>query len=128
MSVDLSPMIDLVFLLLIFFMTSSTIITYLKDQRVMLPVAEDARVPKAVKQRVIINVYENGDAGDEHGVRLSRTEMAARLRAAVGARPEVRLQIRPDRRVAHGAVKQVLETAREAGIRNVIFTAYTSDR
>ena len=39
LQVDMSPMIDLVFLLLIFFMVSSTMITYRQDPNVKIPVA-----------------------------------------------------------------------------------------
>ena len=39
MKVDLSPMIDLVFLLLIFFIVASNLITYRKDPNVVIPVA-----------------------------------------------------------------------------------------
>jgi len=123
--VDLSPLIDLVFLLLIFFMTSSTIITYLKDSRIDLPISEDARVPEAVTHRVLINVYEDGRLGDEHGAPIDPATLEDRFRklAALGTK----VQVRPDRRVKHGDVKQVLNAARSAGIEEVIFTAYTSE-
>jgi biopolymer transport protein ExbD len=124
-TVDLSPLIDLVFLLLIFFMTSSTIITYLKDSRIDLPISEDARVPKAVAHRILINVYEDGRLGDEHGAPIDPETLERRLRNA--APQGAKIQIRPDRRVKHGDVRQVLNAARRAGIEEVIFTAYTSE-
>ena len=39
LKVDMSPMIDLVFLLLIFFMVSSTLITFRKDPDGKIPIA-----------------------------------------------------------------------------------------
>ncbi len=124
-TVDLSPLIDLVFLLLIFFMTSSTIITYLKDSRVDLPISKDARVAKAVTHRVLINVYEDGSLGDEHGAPVDPTTLEDRLRSV--AAQGTKLQIRPDRHVNHGDVKKVLNAARRAGIEEVIFTAFTAE-
>ena len=68
---DLSPMIDLVFLLLIFFMVTANIITYPKDPRVIIPVASDAKVPELVDGRVVINIYEDGTIKDVEGRVLS---------------------------------------------------------
>ena len=60
MKVDMSPMIDLVFLLLIFFMVSSTLITYRKDPDVIIPVATAGKVPKDIQGRVILNILTTG--------------------------------------------------------------------
>ena len=120
-------MIDLVFLLLIFFMTGSTMISYLKDQRVVLPVAEDAQIPNAIRARYLVNVYADGTYADEHGEKKSLSELGTHMRAAIMAEPGIRLFVRPDRRVAHGAVRKLVDTAREAGIEKVIFSAYTRD-
>ena len=128
LELDLSPMIDLVFLLLIFFMTSSTLITFLKDRRVDLPVADEARVPLVVTARFIVNVYEDGSIGDEHGRALTPPDLTRRLRADRARLPSLRLHVRPDRRVAHAAVHRVLTAARDAGVTDVVFGAYTSDR
>ena len=128
LNVDLSPLIDLVFLLLIFFMTSSTLITFLKDKRVELPIAEQARVPIAATPRLIVNVYENGSIGDEHGRRIDEAKLRHLMRTTIERNPLVRAHIRPDRHVAHAAVQRVLNVARGVGITDVVFAAYTSDR
>ena len=127
LSIDMSPMIDLVFLLLIFFMTSSTIITYLKDKAVSLPVATDARVPKLITPRVVVNVYPDGAFADERGRALNQTSLRAYLNQAATKEPDVRLLVRPDRSVAHASVQALLKEARGAGIHDIIFAAYTSD-
>ncbi len=127
LSIDMSPMIDLVFLLLIFFMTSSTIITYLKDKSVSLPVAADARVPKLITPRVVVNVYPDGSLADERGRAMNEATLRAYLQDAAVNEPDVRLLVRPDRSVAHASVQQLLREARKAGIYDIIFAAYTSD-
>jgi biopolymer transport protein ExbD len=127
LQIDLSPMIDLVFLLLIFFMTSSTIITYLKDRRVELPVAEDAQAPVRGSARVVINVYADGTLGDERGNPLSRERLPSYFRQAQLRDPEVKVHVRPDRRVAHISVKQVLAAAKEVELYDVVFSAHPID-
>lgn len=126
--IDMSPMIDLVFLLLIFFMTGSTMFATLQDRRVALPTADDARVPKSLRSRFVVNVYENGAYGDEQGAPLDLDQAQHRLRGAVLADPSTRLVIRSDRRVAHGAVRRLLDQAVAAGVDRVTFSAYTADR
>lgn len=128
LTVDMSPMIDLVFLLLIFFMTSSTLVTHLKEQRVELPVAPEARVVGAFTPRTVINVYADGAFGDERGRALDPDSLAVALRDAATARPDNELLIRSDRRTRHGAVQQVLAAAREAGLTDVVFSTYTAER
>jgi biopolymer transport protein ExbD len=125
--IDMSPMIDLVFLLLIFFMTSSTLITFLKDRRVDLPVAIEARIPQRVIPRLVVNVYQDGSIGDEKGNSLDEYSLPQYLRKGTEGRTDVRLQIRSDRRVAHAAVKSVLRSARSNGIERVIFSSYKAE-
>lgn len=125
--VDLSPMIDLVFLLLIFFMTSSTLITFLKDHRVELPITSEARVAQHVTPRVVLNVYQDGSFGDERGRPLGGKALPRYLNQKSSQRPDIQLQIRSDRRVAHEAVKIVLRAARSSGIEQVIFSTHTSE-
>jgi biopolymer transport protein ExbD len=127
LEIDMSPMIDLVFLLLIFFMTGSTMFSYLQDPRVALPVADAAQVPRTLRSRLLVNVYENGTYADEQGHTMSLEELREHFRGALLADPGIRLFVRSDRRVAHGAVRRLLNTAADAGLDRVIFAAYTTD-
>ena len=119
-------MIDLVFLLLIFFMTSSSMITYLKDQKVELPIADTAQVPKSMQSRYLINVYEEGSYGDDHGTAMSLVEFKKAIQGLHVANPGFRLFIRADRRATHGAVRKLMDIAREVGVHHIIFSTYTS--
>ena len=72
---DLSPMIDLVFLLLIFFMVTANMITYKKDKRVVVPIASDAKVPEIIEGRVVLNVLEDGSVVDTEKRVLSHEDV-----------------------------------------------------
>ena len=124
--VDMSPMIDLVFLLLIFFMTSSSMITFLKDRNVELPVAESAQVPKSVKSRLLVNVYAEGTYGDDRGSALSLADVKQDMQGLIVANPGFRLFIRADRRSAHRSVREFLDVARDVGVQQVIFSTFTA--
>lgn len=127
--VDLSSMIDLVFLLLIFFMTSSTMITYGKDQRVLVPIASHAAVPKLVSDRVIVNILLDGTCYDESGEKKLSLERIERLMAIHKSRfPTAKLHLRADQRVPHHLVKRVVDASRRGGVSQVIFSTYVTGR
>ena len=67
---NMSPMIDLVFLLLIFFMVNSTLIIVRIDKEVKIPTADQAKVAKDAQGRIVINIRENGDFFDVNHERL----------------------------------------------------------
>ena len=63
---DMSPMIDMVFLLLIFFMVASRMVTVKVDDKIKPPVADESIRPDNVKGRIIFNIRSDGTftAGD----------------------------------------------------------------
>ena len=129
LDLNMSPMIDMVFLLLIFFMAGSTMITFHRDKRVVVPVAQDAKVPELVAARTIINVYADGTIRDERGRRqLTVDEVRGILAAAKASDPGTRLRLRADRRVPHEYVKRVITASAEAGVNEVIIGTFVSDK
>lgn len=125
---DMSPMIDLVFLLLIFFMVASTAITYKKDRRVQIPVAAAAKVPELIEGRVVINIYPDGSVYDENSVPTSLDQVEQTMREARERNPRTRLHIRADREVAHEKVKDVIAASGRGGVNNVIFSTFVTDK
>lgn len=125
---DLSPMIDLVFLLLIFFMVSSTIITHRQDPRVAIPIASAGKVPSLASGRVLINVYADGSLRDDAGRELDVTALEARMRQAKAADPAVRLHVRADQLAAHRHVKGAIDASARGGVTNVIFSTYVTSK
>ncbi len=124
---DMSPMIDMVFLLLIFFLTSSQMITHRIDPTVKVPVADTARVPREQIGRIVFNVRENGDITGEWGDMVTPdqvTRMVARRRADT---PGLRLHVRADRRTPHEAVQKLIAASAEAGVSDVIFSTFIRD-
>ena len=128
-NVDMSPMIDLVFLLLIFFMVASTMITYKKDKRVTIPVASDAKVPELIEGRIIINVYEDGKVRDENGTTEYQPEQIEQLMAEAKARnPNTRMHLRADKNASHKTVKEVINASARGGVNNIIFSTYVTSK
>lgn len=121
--VDMAPMIDMVFLLLIFFMCASTLSSVDRTAEVDLPVATHSEVPEDLSGRGTVNILEDGSltlAGEPIDLARLRTVMAEQLRR----RPDLRLYIRADRDLEHRHVRGVLQACAEAGVADVIFAAY----
>jgi biopolymer transport protein ExbD len=121
---DLSPMIDLVFLLLIFFMVAANIITFPKDPNVVIPTASDAAVPELVEGRIVINIYLDGTVKDLDKNTLSLAELGQRISAAKTKNPNARLHLRAHKGVPYKHIQEVSRTSAQAGVPTVIFSTY----
>jgi len=121
---DLSPMIDLVFLLLIFFMVTANMITYKKDKRVVVPVASDAKVPELIEGRVVLNVLEDGSVVDTEARVLSHDDVTQVMSQAKSRNDNARLHLRADARVPYKYIKEVSRASAAGGVPTVIFSTH----
>ena len=125
---NMTPMIDVVFLLIIFFLVSSHLAKQEVHLELPLPTADSGQsAPDDETARVTINVLADGRLllagkpvapGDLQG-RLSQQ------RAAAGSDLEVR--IRSDRAAAYQRVEPILLAAARAGVWNVTFSVYREE-
>ena len=119
---DMTPMIDVVFLLIIFFLVSSHLARQEIQQVLPLPMASSGQaIVEEILPRVTINVFNNGVAMLA-GRMVSATELRERLQNQLAATgPSLEVRIRSDRHVAYRHVEPIMLAAAEAGIWNVTF-------
>ncbi len=122
---NMTPMIDVVFLLIIFFLVSSHLARQETQMALPLPGADSGEAaPQDERPRVTINVRGDGTlmlAG--HRVQAEQLQQRLRQRLAdSGASLEVR--IRGDRQVPYGSVEPVMLACARAGIWNVTYAVY----
>ena len=133
LEMDMSPMIDLTFLLLIFFMVSSHLITVQIDKRVNPPTAKNAQVAENAAGRVVVNILADGTIWAQDKIELTSTESItayvdeARVRFEEAGIP-TRLNLRADEAVDTRIIKRVVQAAAEAGVVEVIFGSYAVDK
>lgn len=133
LQMDMSSMIDLVFLLLIFFMVSSHLIIVQIDKRVKPPTAKNAQVAKNATGRVVVNVLDDGTIWAQDEIELGSTDAiteyveAARERHDESGLP-TRLNLRADKGVDTRVIKKVVQAAGDAGVSDVIFGSYVVEK
>ncbi len=126
-NVNMSAMIDLVFLLLIFFMVASKMITVPQIEGVEIPIAVEARVPKDAQGRVVINVRRDGAILDLREQILQPLDVQRIMEAAKRANPKTRLHLRVDKDVAHKHVEEVMQASARGGVSDVIFSTFVAE-
>lgn len=107
---DLTPMIDVVFLLLIFFLLTS--IFSQPSIPLDLPKAKNARLQE--EQEVTVSVRRDGTLL-LNNVELTLAELAPALRMKYSGYEQRGLNLRSDRGVPFGRVVEVMDVAKQAG-------------
>ena len=111
--IDMTPVVDTIFNLLIFFALSMNFLTN-PGITVDLPGAAAPEVARQDRDITIAITPEGAVRLD--GTPVTLEALGARLRAAAAERRDAQVLIRADRRVAHGLVVAVMDAARAAGV------------
>lgn len=119
---QLAPMIDIVFLLLIFFIVSWNFARFESDQEVKVPEAETAEQNPREPGEIIVNVLEGGVIRVSNQD-LSEEELEVKLSLLAEAFPDQPVILRGDKSVPFKHVMVVLDACQRAGIWNVAFAA-----
>lgn len=122
----MAPMIDMVFLLLVFFMCVSTLAQAEKGPVIDLPLSTESKVPEDLQNRVTISVEADGSVLIGKA-KVDHPELTRRLRVTLSDNPRLRLQVRADQNVPFAQVKSVLKTCAEAGAFEIIYATNQTD-
>lgn len=116
----MTPLIDVVFLLVIFFLVSSHLAQQETPLEIELPEAATGAEPADVEhRRVLVNVLHDGRLVVA-GQATDADRLAALLRYEVGATDTpVEVRIRADRAAEYGRVEPVFVACATAGVWNV---------
>jgi len=113
---EITPLIDIVFLMLIFFLVASRLEQADRSIDVVLPRASEAKPLTSRPEEFVINVDRSGGlfAG---ALKVDADELAGRLRQAVADNPAtLSVVVRADENVAHKHVVAAMNACVRAGV------------
>jgi biopolymer transport protein ExbD len=111
--IEIIPMIDVIFFLLVFFMISTLSMTINRGLPVNLPTAATSQ--KDVRDNVSLTVMQDGKIFlNKEPVTLQ--DMGPRVKAALAADPRLAVVINADGQVLHSTVVDILDELRQAGV------------
>jgi len=117
---QLAPMIDVVFLLLCFFVTSQIFSQWETEIDITLPTAKTGQTPQRLPGEIIINVLKTGDT-IVNGKVLDEAALGAMLKRLAELFPGQPVLLRADKAAAYEHVVRVLDHCRQADIWNISF-------
>ena len=137
--VELVPLIDCVFLLLIFFMCAATMTKVDAPTEVSLPIASNGAEQKDPSMRGTVNIVPiggrapSGELSTEEkpflvfGQLVSDEGLQTAMVERLKEEKNMRLYLRADRTVKFQLVKRAMTACAAAGISDVIFATYEHD-
>jgi biopolymer transport protein ExbD len=117
---SIAPLIDIVFLLLIFFMVTSHF-DVASGVRISLPKVAK-RILNQEKTRITLVIDKSGHTYLE-GKRIDMKTLQERLRKVVKEKGIFQVIVQADKDVSHGKVVQIMDLAKTAGAHSIIIAA-----
>ncbi len=127
---QITPLIDVVFLLLIYFMVTASLIKKEADLSFMLPAKVDTPDPLSLPIEVLIEVTESGNIminGMVFGKESNNLDdligqLIAFKEAADSSSSELIVNILPEDKALHGRIVKVMDACAAANVKNMSFS------
>ena len=113
--IDIAPLVDIMFTLIIFFLATTTFEKEERDVKVNLPESSRSSTLSSAPKVIVINVREDGSyyLGNQ-AVQLA--ELQKLMLEAVEAKADQKVLVRGDQQALHGHVAAAVLACRNAGI------------
>lgn len=123
--IDITPLVDMVFLLLIFFMLSTTFIVT-PGIKVNLPQSSAEKI-KQEKNEVQVVITEDNKVFVE-GILLDRGGLEQRLTEVARQDPQTLVIIQADAKSLHGKVVEVMDVSKQSGLNRLAIATYPQEK
>jgi biopolymer transport protein ExbD len=111
--IEIIPMIDIIFFLLVFFMISTLSMTINRSLPVNLPTAATAQ--STIRDNITLTLTQDGGLFlDKEPIALQ--DLGPRVKAALAVAPQLVVLINADGQVRHSAVVEALDALRQSGV------------
>lgn len=123
---QIAPMIDIVFLLLIFFIVTWSYARFETELDVQVPVAKEGEASNRQVGEIVINVRDTGEVV-LNGMVISKEELLEKVSKIALGYKDVAVILRGDRDTKYSDIIGVVDTCRSVGIWNVAFATQQPD-
>lgn len=132
-ALDMSPMIDMVFLLLIFFVVNSSQAIVKQDSDVRPPVASFGKKQEEKNGRIVVNVFKDGSYATERGLPLASDEDIFEMVKKAKEENDLKsykskLHLRGDKDAVFKFSRKVIAASAKAGVDQVMFATYSTSK
>lgn len=124
-AINLTSMIDVLFLLIIFFMVGTRFSESERQIQLTLPKSSSPTSMAAQPAPKVVTMYSDGSI-ELDGQRLNTNQLTSALAPAVQNYPDLRVQLRADAGGSVMQASQVMEAISRAGVKNVGWTMTAS--
>jgi biopolymer transport protein ExbD len=119
--ISIAPLIDIVFLLLIFFMVTSHF-DIASGVQINLPEVAQRLLHEEKKTRVVLIVDKNSDTYLD-GQKMDMEKLRENLARLTKEQEGLHLILQADKDVSHGKVVEIMDLAKSAGVQAIIIAA-----
>jgi biopolymer transport protein ExbD len=118
--IEIIPMIDVIFFLLVFFMVTSLAMTRINSIKVQLPKTSGA--PETMKQNIILTIKKDGSML-VNKTPVTLDTLGSRLVYEMQADPQGVVIVNADEDAGYGVVVSAMAKAKEVGVRKFALAA-----
>lgn len=132
-ALDMSPMIDMVFLLLIFFVVNSNAVIVKQDVKVRPPVASFGKKQEDKNGRIVVNVLPDGSYTSERGEVLEDETAIFDLVKKAKEQNDLKgykskLHLRGDKEAVFKYSRKAIAASAGAGVDQVMFATFVTSK
>ncbi|WP_287797172.1 biopolymer transporter ExbD [Idiomarina sp.] len=121
-SIDMTPMLDIVFIMLIFFIVTTS---FVKEAGIQVNKPEASNTTKEPSANIFIAIRDTGEVWmDKRQVDVER--VGANIERMLAEQPTDVVVIQADTKAEHGVVVEVMDQVKEAGIDKISIAAETN--
>ncbi|MBI1387473.1 MAG: hypothetical protein GC154_03390 [bacterium] len=121
-AIPMAPMIDIIFLLLIFFITTSVFARLENELSITVPTADSATTPKRAMGELIVNLKADGTMVVNQK-EITESQLKSLLSRIAERFPDQSVIIRGDRATTFENAINLLDVCAQSGVWNVSFAA-----
>ena len=121
--IDLTPMLDVVFIMLIFFIVTAS---FIKEAGIDVNRPDGTPKPPTENGSILIDIGENNEIWMDRRL-IDPRAVRANIERMHAENPDAAILIQADKRSFNDTLVQVMNASREAGIYNISITAEVDD-